>query len=349
MDTLIQKALQQAAALRKDPASVPWKADEPWAQPYHGWSPEREAWEPIQSSPPQSAGGLPADGTNTIVLFSWNIDVLLPFAEPRMKAALAHLQVLAEQPLLGKNSAVVIFLQECSQSDLATIGQNQWIRDRFYVTDVDDSAWASGAYGTTTLIDRRLEITSSFRVHYSMSQMERDALFVDLIIPAPSGPGKIVRFCNTHLESFVADPPLRPPQLKLAAKYMHAEGVASAVVAGDFNAIQPLDEFLHSDNGLKDAYLELGGQRGAAEGYTWGQQALPVLRQRFGCSRMDRVYFCGDGLRLLNFERFGADVEVDEAETAARDELLSFGFEKPWITDHLGVKAVFNWPSEHHL
>jgi len=109
-------------------------------------------------------------------------------------------------------------------------------------------------------------------------------------------------------------------------------------MAGDFNAIQDLDRCLHFNNGLKDAYLELGGEEDSEEGYTWGQQAATSKREQFGCSRMDKVFFCG-GLQLRGFERFGAGVEL--GDTKEREETVRLGFERPWITDHLGVVARF--------
>lgn len=114
---------------------------------------------------------------------------------------------------------------------------------------------------------------------------------------------------------------------------MHA-----GLVAGDFNAIQPFDRTLHVDdnNDLKDAFLELGGKEDTEEGYTWGQQAATKLRTQFGCSRMDKVYFCGR-VKLLSFERFGQDVLVEGQEEGKK--IVELGFEKPWVTDHLGVTA----------
>ncbi|RYP13138.1 hypothetical protein DL767_010897 [Monosporascus sp. MG133] len=349
MEELMQKAMQQAIALKIQPDSIPWKPDEPWAQPYYSWNTDKEEWQPIKPSASHSSDQTHYTGITTLALYSWNIDFMLPFPETRMDAALAHLEELTAQLLSTTPTAVGISLQECVPSDLVAISQKQWIRDRFYITDIDASAWASGLYGTTTLVDRRLGITSCFRVHYSKTRMERDALFVDVVMPASSGHGKKLRLCNTHLESLALEPPFRPSQMQLVATHMHADGVAGAIAAGDFNAIQPFDNSLHSDNGLKDAYLELGGQENRDEGYTWGQQALPALRERFGCSRMDKVYFCGGGLKLLSFERFGADVEIHEEEKEQRDQLLSLGFEKPWVTDHLGVKAVFNLTNDLHL
>lgn len=184
---------------------------------------------------------------------------MLPFAEARMDAALAHLEELTAS--LPSTIAIAINLQECTPSDLITISQKQWVRDRFHITDLDSSAWASGLYGTTMLLDRRLGVASCFRVHYSATQMERDALFADVTVPASgAGAPRTIRLGNSHLESLALDPPLRPAQVRTAAPHLHASHLAGAVIAGDFNAIQPFDAILHSDNGLKDAYLERRGR-----------------------------------------------------------------------------------------
>ena len=165
--------------------------------------------------------------------------------------------------------------------------------------------------------------------------MERDGLFVDVRMN-----DKTIRVCNSHLESMAFEPPYRIPQMKLCAEYMRQAGIDGAIAAGDFNAIQDFDRTLHEVNELKDAYLELGGREDdAASGHTWGQQAATKLRQQFGTSRMDKVYFCG-GLELLSFERFGAGVSVDDEQE--HEAIVKLGFDEPWITDHLGVKAVFN-------
>lgn len=340
MDKLVQKAIQMAAALKKQPSSIPWKDDKPWPQPCYSWSNDKKEWQPTTFS---SNG--PQTGISTLAVYSWNIDFMLPFPDERMNAALAHLQEkLTSELRPDSTTAVVINLQECVPSDLVAISQKQWVRDSFYMTDLDSSAWGSGLYGTTTLVDRRLDISSCFRVHYSKTQMERDALFVDV-----TASGKKLRVCNTHLESLALEPPMRPAQMQVIASQMHAGDAMGAIVTGDFNAIQPFDLSLHSDNGLKDAYLELGGLENSDDGYTWGQQALPQLRQQFGCSRMDKAYYRGSGIKLLSFDRFGADVEVAEDEKEQRDQLVALGLEKAWVTDHLGIKAVFQLTSDVHL
>lgn len=327
MDEVVQKAIKEVAAKAKK--NVPWELDKPYNQPYYTWT--GNEWKSNNASPSTSQA---ASGISKLALYSWNIDFMLPYADSRISKAVSHLQSLVEKDPEKSSTANVIYLQECVESDLQLLASHSWIRDTFALTDLDISYWQSGHYGTVSLIDRRLPISSCFRVHYSQTRMERDGLFVDVELH-----GKTIRLCNTHLESLALDPPYRPPQMKMCAEYMHASGVDGALAAGDFNAIQDFDRTLHSDNGLKDAYLEFGGKEDDQEGHTWGQQAATKLRDQFGTSRMDKVYFCGE-LHLASFEKFGGDVCVDDQ--SEREDIVKLGFDQPWITDHLGVKAVFS-------
>ena len=165
--------------------------------------------------------------------------------------------------------------------------------------------------------------------------MDRDALFMDVCLGLD---GQKIRLCNTHLESAAFDPPFRPFQMQLVARYMHDEHIHASLAAGDFNAIQLFDRTLHKDGNinLKDAFLELGGKEDTEDSFTWGQQAATKLREQFGCSRMDKIYICGQA-KLIKFERFGEDV-LTEGEKECK-QILELGFEKPWVTDHLGVMA----------
>ncbi|KAI0441097.1 Endonuclease/exonuclease/phosphatase [Xylaria telfairii] len=344
MNEAMQKAIQAISAARKPTDSLPWEADKPSKQPLYTYRPSTHSWEP--SASPSSTP--PPLGTITqLALFSWNIDLMLPASASRMRAGLAELEARLSD--LPPTTAAVVFLQECTPTDLDVIGETGWVRAAFARTDVDAEFWASAAYGTTTLVDRRLAVGGEdvFRVHYGLTRMERDALFLDVLFPGEKGGGgeekgkqRVVRLCNTHLESLALEPSYRPPQAALAAKFMHDEGVHGALLAGDLNAIQPFDRTLHSANNLGDAYLSLGGAEDSEEGYTWGQQAAPALRQQFGCSRMDKVWYCG-GVTVREFRRFGADVEVvDEKEKEEIKSWGGFGFEKAWITDHLGIWAL---------
>ncbi|KAI3396862.1 hypothetical protein diail_11565, partial [Diaporthe ilicicola] len=328
MEAIIAQAIKDTAVLRK--TTVPWEADKPHAQGYYAFDSATSSWVPKSPTPVRNVTETStSQGITNLALYTWNVDFMLPFAEARMKPALAHLDSLTKT--LPSTTASVIYLQECTPEDLTTICNTPWVRERYHLLDIDPTNWATTHYGTTTLADARLPITSAFRVHYSKTRMDRDALFVDISLG-----GKTVRLCNTHLESMAFDPPFRPPQVELIAGYMREGHLYAALAAGDFNAIQPFDRTLHSDNNLKDAYLELGGKEDSDEGFTWGQQAATKLREQFGSSRMDKVYFCG-GVKLLRFERFGRDVLAEGEDE--RKQIVELGFEKAWVTDHLGVVA----------
>jgi tyrosyl-DNA phosphodiesterase 2 len=294
-------------------------------------------WQPI--SPPQlpsSAIPEPAIDTEAIRLISWNIDVLVGYAEERMRAALQYLDRLIA--LTPNEVPVVVFLQEMGQSDLEQIRDAVWIKQRFNIAEIDHLHWLSPYYGTNVLVDRRLAIKNIFRVPW-VSKFDRDGLFVDIALTNtqdPHGNPKLLRLCNVHLESLVANPPVRPSQMALASQYLKKPEVAASLVAGDMNAIQPFDRTLYSENGLRDAYLELGGQEDSDDGYTWGYQVPQWLRDKFGCSRMDKILLRG-ALQPRKFERIGMGVKVDEA---VRQEVET-EVEGGWVTDHYGVMGDF--------
>jgi tyrosyl-DNA phosphodiesterase 2 len=174
--------------------------------------------------------------------------------------------------------------------------------------------------------------------------MQRDALFVDIPLSCPSNPQEkkktpLLRLCTTHLESRRASPPKRPAQLVAAAAHLRQAHVG--ILGGDLNAIEEFDRSLHAENGLRDAYLEMGGVEGAEGGMTWGQMAGRAERARFGLTRMDKLLFCGEGVKVVGFGRFGMDVVVEEEGAAKRLLEGPGGLERAWVTDHLGVRAEF--------
>ncbi|KAL6248972.1 hypothetical protein RBB50_004035 [Rhinocladiella similis] len=325
MDPKLKRIIELIESKKKP--SHPWKRQERHSQPYYTFSPTASSWE--ASTPGPSSSGCQSTA-NAFTLVSWNIDFMLPYPDERMTAALNHLHSLTTQT----PNPTIILLQEMLESDLALIQAQPWIRSGYNITDVANTHWESGHYGTVILSPKSLPITSVFRVHYEATAMERDGLFVDLTVQ-----GQTIRICNTHLESLIANPPKRPLQLATAAQHMHDPVVAASVLAGDLNAIQPFDKALHSDNDLQDAYLTLGGQEDSNEGYTWGQQAPTKQRNMFGCSRMDKIFFCG-AVKCTKFERIGTGVTADEKHVC---DGLTQGedMEQGWVTDHLGVSADF--------
>ncbi|KAL2219585.1 endonuclease/exonuclease/phosphatase family protein [Thermoascus aurantiacus ATCC 26904] len=333
-------------------SKLPWNYDEPSLQPFYYF--HKGIWTPAKSIaeiPHQAAATTheKVHHPSKIRLITWNIDAMVPYEEERMAGALEYLEKLYNQSQTqpqttatssenndNNNDAdagvppLVIFLQEMLRSDLKQIKNTKWIQEHFYITDSSPEFWENGYHGTTTLVEKRLPIRRVFR------GSER----------------KILRLCNTHLESLVSHPPLRPVQMKLASTFMHGSGPPesstsdrdvevpaphASILAGDLNAFAPEDLTAPVECGLQDAFLVLGGKDGTEESYTWGQQAPEELRRQFGCSRMDKILFCG-GMEVKSLERIGEGLKVkvlsDDGETTPeeRDE---------WVTDHLGLMADF--------
>jgi tyrosyl-DNA phosphodiesterase 2 len=267
-----------------------------------------------------------------------------------MSAALDHLHDLVSST--APDCAIIIFLQEMGVSDMEQIRDSAWIKQRFNLTEMDSRNWLSPYYGTTTLVDRRLQIDSVFRVPW-YSKFDRDGLFVDIKLYNhihPDAPPKVMRLCNTHLESLVADPPVRPIQMAAAKEYLRQPNVSCAILAGDLNAIEPFDRSLHKDNALNDVYLLIGGdgsvpgEEDSDNGYTWGYQSPQALRDRFGCSRMDKVLFQWS-LSPTKFQRIGMGVKV----AGEHSEMMKAAGELDWVSDHYGVMCDFILVSDGQL
>lgn len=220
-------------------------------------------------------------------------------------------------------------------SDLESLKKTQWIQEKFFLTDINNSHWNEPYYGTTTLIDRRLAISTVFRTYYK-SHYGRDGLFVDISLGREKA--RVLRLCNTHLESLVSKPPLRPEQVALAAQHLHADEAHAGVLAGDLNAIQPFDQTLHSDHALRDAFLVLGGEEGQEDGFTWGYQSREASMRKYGPSRMDKVLFCGN-VNVRGLERIGVGARVEEGK---REELRDLTDGLDWITDHYGLSVYLD-------
>jgi tyrosyl-DNA phosphodiesterase 2 len=106
-------------------------------------------------------------------------------------------------------------------------------------------------------------------------------------------------------------------------KYLHDSSLYGSLLAGDLNAIEPFDTVFPSTYNFSDAYLALGGEEGMEKGFTWGYQSPAWLRDRYGCSRMDKVLYCGE-VEVQGLEQVGVGIRIG-------DEL--------WITDHYGLHA----------
>ncbi|OCK73772.1 hypothetical protein K432DRAFT_364441 [Lepidopterella palustris CBS 459.81] len=288
---------------------------------------------PSSNSSPETPPAQPPPTTSTLHILTWNIDFSTPYAPARLSAALTHLSHLLSTRIPA-SSPVLIFLQEMIASDLHQLSCTPWIRDHFAITDIDTRNWGSH-YGTVTLVDRRLSVREVGRLRF-VSECSRDGLGVDLDVGVPEGEGgRVLRLCNSHLESLASNPPMRPLQMMAVARWLQEDNVVAGVLAGDMNAIRGYDVTLPQENGFKDAYLELGGQEDGEDGMTWGYQSAEWVSKRFGPGRLDKLLFCGAvGVRRL--ERIGVGVVVEEE--GIRRKMREEG-KVEFVTDHYGLMA----------
>ncbi|KAK2757069.1 hypothetical protein FQN54_005038 [Arachnomyces sp. PD_36] len=361
------------APITDNKPTLSWERGEPSLQPYCSF--DNGIWNAL--NPSTSSKNPTADLPSQFRVISWNIDAFARFGPQRMAGALEHLETLYTNTSAAKTGPLVIFLQEMTVDDLHLIQETDWVRKDFYITDLTALYWEDYVYGTTTLVEKSAAIERVFRVHYEKTRMGRDGLFVDLAIQpkvlgrtegqqtlegqAAAPVCKILRLCNTHLESLVSDPPIRPTELKAASRFLHpatkGDGQTTSaipaphagIIAGDLNAFAPEDADIVPENSLHDTYLSLGGEEDTEPGYTWGMQSLrqyPVGRKPHG--RLDKVLYCG-GANPKSLERIGVGLKVDAAkglfelrkangEVGPEDE----PFEQwTWVTDHLGLMADF--------
>ncbi|KAF2009897.1 hypothetical protein BU24DRAFT_427931 [Aaosphaeria arxii CBS 175.79] len=290
--------------------------------------------------PSTTTQSLKTEYLDQLHLISWNIDFQTPYPRARMASALKYIEGLVAQ--VPSSSAICIFFQEMREvtgnrepdieqqaNDLSQIANASWVQERFHMTDLDLSNWASH-YGQVTLIDRRLSVAQVSRVEL-VSEFRRDALLVDIRL----GEGEdVLRLCNVHLDSLTGN--LRPVQWKGLAKLLQDKegGVAGSLLAGDCNATQTRDRTEPQQNGFKDAYLELGGEEGDENGATWGFQSRSG--KRFGRQRLDKVATWGV-VQARGLERIGAGVCVED-EVFAKALIEDTGF--PFVTDHYGLMCT---------
>lgn len=290
------------------------------------WDQEQRKWLVVRNSREAGFEALPRSNFGVI---TWNIDFATSQHLQRTDAAISYLRSIlvtnAEEP--DTISPTIILFQEVDELMLLQLAEHEWVRKNFYMTDThpEGGAWARSHYNTVSLIDRRIMVKNVIRLHYD-SQYGRDCLFVDIIAARGLNSEIVtVRLGNTHLESLRATPPKRPAQLKMASKFILSDNtVHTGLIAGDMNPIEPFDRTLHSELGLKDAYLERGGAEEDPEGHTWGYQSgnTPYRPQRF-----DKVLYAADNrLRVEGFSVIGAGQKTQELP-------------KVFISDHYGVWA----------
>jgi tyrosyl-DNA phosphodiesterase 2 len=271
----------------------------------------------------QDDNELPPEKINLLV--TWNIDFVTPDPEERMQAAMHHLRKHVQPEEGGPptyHHAVRNDRFGYETTHRGRLDSQPLCPSPTLTPDVGPIDW----YGTVTLVDRRLAVQRAFRVPFE-SRFGRDGLFVDVDVAAAADSATgdsnapFSRFCNTHLESLPRQPSLRPGQVALVAWFLRASRTAAAAATtpwrhrrGRLQRHRALRSHVTlSDNGLRDAYLELCGREDSDEGYTLGFQSTEA-HIGFPPTRTDKVLYCGR-VTVESLERIGVGVTVSPDKT----------------------------------
>lgn len=177
--------------------------------------------------------------------------------------------------------------------------------------------------------DKKLRVGCVFRVPLP-SKYNSDALCVDINFSAAAGSelGTIVRLINVHLDSFGYTLQCRIQQMQIAASLLREPGCSAGLIAGEFNAISPIDHKLLQENELVDAWTALHGTNDG-DGATWGFAARQKNRPDPG--RLDKIAMVELRPKEFTILRPG-NIEVPRPG----EESIQI----PW-SDHCGLPCTF--------
>lgn len=224
---------------------------------------------------------------------SWNIDCMRPEPDLRLDAALSYIQHHVFKCRTNRRcpEPCSILLQGVQATAFDTILNNKWVQNFFVVIPSTTDAWPKLAkYGSVTLLSRSIDIAKSTSIHFSCSEPQLHAIFIDVKLSglldtakAPPSSESVVtlRIANTHLDPLPDGAPIREKQLKLIANALMQDGLFGGIVGGDFNAVSPNDFALVESVGLLDAW---SGDDG---GFTWGYQPRSPLTP----GRLDKLVY----------------------------------------------------------
>ncbi|GJJ11982.1 hypothetical protein Clacol_006220 [Clathrus columnatus] len=296
------------------------------------------SWAPIPLQNAQSQ--VTQSWTQRLSLISWNIDAFSSRPISRAKLILHHI-------LEGPKSPDIIFLQEVTSDVRVSLLNDARVRAAFLATDTEDQTLFEDVPFTTMTLLSSARFASGLNLQKEGDGVEggekfmlgrvsrvtlpskygRDALYVDIIPPA--APDTLFRFINVHLDSLGDSLHYRAQQMKILANVLRESGCSGGIIAGDFNAINPVDDGLVDKNELVDAWVTLHGKTDP-NGATWGVGV--ERRGRLGPGkRLDKVVMIGLKAKEMEVIRPGL-IEVPRPAEKPNEIFWS---------DHCGLRCTF--------
>lgn len=232
------------------------------------WHAYTTKWEPIPTSPSSGSTKGP------VKFVTWNVDGWTTSFEERLDAIVSS--AFALQPDL-------ILLQELSPMNTDHLLAHPAIRAEWYCTQSTDTRLNQIIFQATLARKSRFEGAVGEVHRLSLpSRYKRDIVVADVRVD-----GATVRTMNVHLDSLAHDPSFRPAQVKMAAESIRGAG-GHGFIAGDWNAVLPIDDGLCRENGLTDAWE---ATRKGQDGFTWNWDGRS--KEPFPPNRLDKVAMVG--------------------------------------------------------
>ena len=307
----------------------------PKFQSWHHFDPIQK-WIPTSPNSTSDHSGPTRDDAD-LKLVTWNVDAGAARPQERITEIIKLIS--------GLENVDIVFFQEVSREALHQILENTHIREAWFSSECDDTAWGRQFFATMTLLSKsrfashrgpgikNATLGPIWRVQFP-SHFGRDALCCDIFVPNhdESGSSTRTRLINVHLDSLPIKPSHRPRQLSIVSEFLRAVG--HGLVAGDFNPVLDEDASLVEQNGLKDVWPLL---RPEDPGFTWGVNG----KQRFPPCRLDKVAVLGLAPRIIEIlepQRLGPS---DSSETGQPDTEKIIHW-----SDHHGLLCSFGLVAE---
>lgn len=256
-------------------------------------------------------GGQPSGAIGTLTVLAYNVLADDPSGVARYPALLR---------ILDESDADLLALQEVTRAFEARLGREPWVRRKYGERPLDRAARSRNGQ----LILSRLPIESASSAPLPGRQGRDAALAVYRVN------GRRLAVATTHMESALADGPVRAEQLDAIFRLL--EGADDAILLGDLNfgdGEEP--ETSRLDPRYADCWLAL---RPGDPGLTWNIERSDMARAGSfpgeKSRRIDRILLRSDRWRPASIRIVG-------------DEPLVPGDTRVFPSDHFGLEATLTW------
>ncbi|CAF0897228.1 unnamed protein product [Rotaria sordida] len=229
--------------------------------------------------------------------------------------------------ILNKSQAQIIGLQEMTPNILQQLLSEEFIKERYYLSDIDGRTF-NNWYGVVLLIDIRLNIFNLNLINFPKSIMGRRLIFGEIKLDE----NEIIRIGTVHLES-LDNKQERSSQLDICQKNFN-RSPASYILMGDFNFSDDGQENIDQFNLLPkwiDVWTYLMGSNN--HGYTFDTEINSMIKLSSNRSRDQSRY---DRIILLSQTIIPTQIEI-----LGNQPIHNQGSIHLFTSDHFGLTGVF--------